>query len=145
MATIEKKNWVSRVLGVLNMTEDGHVAAFHKLATDSFKKAIKELKKRSDRLTEDSLDWLERENEILSELKEKLTEVAVTVDKDMLTTRENRESYFQTYVYAVKKARELVATQEVKIKKYTESIESEIKKINDDIAEQKGMLEFLAD
>lgn len=144
MATIEKKNWVSRVLGVLNMTEDGHIAAFHSLAVSSINKAVRELTKQADRIKEDHKDWLEREKEILSEKRDRLAEVAITVDKEELTTREARERYFEVYISNIKRAKDVVAVQEKRIKDQEDNVKRSIEEIEAKIALQKEILAHLS-
>lgn len=140
----QKPSWISRVLAQLNMSSDGQVVLFHKLATDSFKKTIKLLNKRAEKLEEDRKDYMERESEVLAELKEELQFVAITVDKDALASRDARESYFQTYVRNVKAARNAVKRQETRIKEYNEEVDRAIKVINDEIAENTELAGFLA-
>lgn len=145
MSKIEKKSWISKVLAQLNMDSDGHVGLFYDLATKSFAKAIKGKEKEITKLEEDKADYLERQNEILAELQAELAETAITVDKDALVTREARESYFETYVRNVIASRRKVADQERAIKEFTESVDGKIKRLNEQIDEQKSLLSFLAD
>lgn len=141
---METAPFVKKVMGLLNLSEEGQVGLFADQVFRNYEKQIKLYNKSIDKVTSDLEEFVERENEILAELNIDLKTTAKTVDLDSIKTRADRESYFSSFNYAIANAMSAVKRQEDKIKKQSENAEKQIKDAKDEIAKIEMILSVLS-
>ena len=91
------KRWASKVMGQLNLSEEGKLINFGDYAVSLYEKGIKEREKIIKSLKEERDELIERAEEILSEYNEDIEVTALNVDVTAISTRNDREKYFNSY------------------------------------------------
>lgn len=134
--------WAQRVLAVLNLSEEGKVGLFENYAIKMYTKAIKQRKDAIAKLKVELEEVIERETEMLSELKAELETVAVSINLDSIKTVEQRESYFREFDMNLSSALGKVDRQEQSIKATKESIDSKIDTMEKEIQVFERKLSF---
>lgn len=131
MAT--KTTWAQRVLAVLNLSEEGKVGLFENYAIKTYEKGIKQRKDAIARLKSELKEYLEREEEVLGELKVEVDTTAVTVLLNQIGSVADRERYFSIFDANISEALQRVDTQEESISGYKDHVERKIKSLESEI------------
>lgn len=130
---IVKTSWIERVMAHLNMNEKGQCDLFGCYALKQYKEAIKQRKTKILRLTEEHDDDVERDQELLAEIKEDLEQAAISVDPKKLGSREARENYFKEFDGNVSTLMAKVEAKEELIKAKQETYDKSIATLKKEI------------
>jgi len=131
---IKKISWKEKVMGLMNLSEEGQVGLFGDLARKRYNKAIKERKLLITRKTDAYNDEKERDEEILAELKTDLNHASITVDSKSLQSLAAREEYFYVFDKKLSTAMALIESKIRNIKTKEDNFKEDIDKINGEIS-----------
>lgn len=136
-------NWVKRVMATLNLSEEGKVLVFGEYAADKYRKGVKEREKLIRNLTEERDEVVEREEEILTELKADLLVIVDNIDTTKINTRQEREAYFEQYDSNISEHEAAIEVQEEKISAIQDEYNANIDRLNEEITVLNNRLHLL--
>lgn len=136
MTTEVIKKWAKKVMGQLNLSEEGKLINFGDYAMSMYQKGIKEREKAIKAIEEERSEFLERAGEISEELAEDVLAASLNVDISSINSRSERESYFKVFDAAMSRAISAVD-------KHEEHSASKVSEYDKKIEEIKGQIAIL--
>lgn len=130
---VTEMSWVAKVLGRLNLNEEGKVGLFGDKLVSEWSKQIRDKKRIIAQLEIEMEDKILEENEKLTDLKEEYTEAFLTVDVTRIATSDKRISYVESFTENLLVKKNRVLAQEQVVKDSEDSYKSQIKEVQEQI------------
>lgn len=135
MTTATKNvTWVSKVMGLLNLSEEGQVGLMYEQLVKLLKKQIKERKDLINKVQEQTASKLEDLSEELNEIKDQSELAFITVDVDRIKSLADRQNYSRDLNKAFDEALEVVSAKEREIESLKERTKATIEAYEKEIA-----------
>jgi len=130
---VTEMSWVTKVLGRLNLNEEGKVGLFGDKLISEWNKQIRDKKRTIAQLEIEMEDEILEEKEKLTDLKEEYAEAFLTVDVNRIATSDKRTSYVESFTENLLAKKNRVLAQEQVVKDSEDSYKSQIEEVQEQI------------